>query len=426
MRSWKALHNLIAVSANNAETAINTEQTLDTALLVAESNLITLEKKIETNENELNGMEEPDALYDLGSLSSASLEFAKAQPQHFGFLLAYGLGDITTSAAGSGYQHVITPLDGEVDLSRSLPSFTAAQRLGKTVSKHLFASMFVDSISAKFPRDGFVSLNGSLKGTGKHTTNVVEESLTAKDDATTITLAANGVEGADDATRLQNIHRIRAELASGVWTEVDFSAASAATPSVITITAPGSGTVDVTYKVLYIAAESGWMTFPSMIQETPLRVTDVSFHLGGKYTVAGGFLGGRQLACEINDIEYSLQNSMQTEMCLGGSGAYADRGFRDGRVQTLKVGREYRDYIFQQTLNDNEILSAQIVAEGAEFDTGHKFTVALYFPKIAMLSSPWSVNGKKLAEAGDFRVFEDASEGSIRCVVKNQVATYAA
>jgi len=275
-------------------------------------------------------------------------------------------------------------------------------------------------------------LSGAMLGTGKFTSSVTEEVVAVVPDAdpfsisTSLTLAS-AVQGATAAERLQNVQRIRVELATGVWTEVEFTAVSAATPAVVTIEAlNGISTDSVNFKVLYIPTEPAWCTFPSQISETPLRVTDATFYMGGKYTAAGGFEGGRQFGCEVESVEHSFQNNMQIEMCMGGSGAYADRGFRDGRVQTLKVDREFRDYILQQSLEDGEMLSAQIVAEGLEFDTGHNYTIALYFPQIALLKAPWSANGKRLAEAGDFRVFEHATEGSVRVLVKNLVATYAA
>ena len=425
--SSRTVNNLFAVSANSRETEVNEFQALDTAMLCSSADIVNLDRKRETNEDEMNGMEEASGLYNLGNGGSGvTLNFKRAQPQHFGFLLGYGLGSVAMSAAGAGYQAVITPIDGDLDRSRSNPTFTGGFRAGKTIFKGRYASMAVDSVSAKFPREGFPSLSGTIKGTGKHETNIVQESVTAKDDDTSLTLAANGVEGASAAERLQNVQRIRAELASGEWTDVEFSAVSDAEPAVITITPPGSSTVDVTYKILYVVKESGWMTFPSQIYETPMICSDISLWIGGKYTVAGGFVGGRQLGCEINDIEYNLQNNMKAEPCFGGSSNHADKITREGRVQTLKINREAVDYIFQQMLDDDEMLAARILYEGAEFDTGHKYTVALYFPKIGLLSAPWSENGKKLAEAGDFRVFQHATEGSIRAVVKNQVASYAA
>ena len=106
-RNFMATHNLIAVSANNQETAINAEQTLDTAMLCAIGNVPNLEPRRESNAEEAIGKEEPDAVYDLGSVAAMPMEFPMGQPQHFAFLLAYALGAISTAAAGTGYEHTI-------------------------------------------------------------------------------------------------------------------------------------------------------------------------------------------------------------------------------------------------------------------------------------------------------------------------------
>lgn len=432
MRSWRAMHNLLAVSANTAETAINTEQTLDTSLLVSQSDVINLEHKRETNADELTGMEEPDTVYDLGKTAAVTLNFEKAQPQHFGFLLGFGLGEVATVAAGTGYAHTITPIANDLDAARSNPSFTAAMRWGSTVVKRQFASMFVDALTATFARDSWVKLTGTIKGTGKVSDNMVDESISVVPGAdpfplsTSLTLAALAVEGSTAAERLQNVQRIRVQLATGVWTEVVPTAVSAATPAVITIPAQNAlSVVAVTYKVLYIPDEAAWCTFPSRVTESPLRATDLTVSLGGKVS-SGVYSAGRSFACEVESIEYSLQNSIQIEMCVGGSGAYADRAFRDGRAQTLKFNREFRDYILQQHIDDNDTFAVKILAEGAIFSGAHVYTVQLLFPKVAVLNAPLSVNGKRLAEAGDLVVLEDATEGSVIATVKNLVSTYAA
>ena len=127
MRSWRGTHNLLAVSANSRETAINTEQTLDTSMLVDMANVINLEPRREDNAEELTGLEEADTIYDLGKLSGFQINFPKAQPQHFAFIMGFGLGSVTTGAAGSGYEHTETPIVGDIDAEMSLPAFTAAQ-----------------------------------------------------------------------------------------------------------------------------------------------------------------------------------------------------------------------------------------------------------------------------------------------------------
>lgn len=423
-RSYQATHNLIAVSAAAMETAINTEQTLDVCMLAALTDVINLERRRQANDDEATGYEEADSIYDLGALAGGPLTFPKGQPQHFAFLLAYALGSVSTAAAGTGWEHTITPISGDLDADRSIPSFTLGQRFGSTVLKRRYASMFVDSFVAGFSKDDWCKISATLKGTGKVTNNVEEESITAAPDAISLTLAANGVQGSTAAERLQNVQRIRVELTSGVWTEVSYSAVSDATPAVITISAPSGAGANVTYKVLYIPTEAAWCTFPSRVVETPLRVSEMTVKLGGKWSGAA-FAGGRELTSEVKSIEWNFANNLAVEFVPGGGGTYASRGLRSGRVQTLKLNREFREYILQQHMDDNDEFGVYILAEGAIFDTPHKYQVELIFPACGILNSPISVDGKRLAEAGDLRVLEDATYGSVIAKVKNLQAAYA-
>lgn len=338
MRSFLATKNLIAVSAYAKETALNTEQTLDLSLLAGMGDIINLDNRREDNADEANGNEEPDTIYDLGASSSGPLNFEKAQPQHFAFLMAYALGAISTAAAGTGYEHTITPLSGDEDNNRSNPTFTTAQRYGETVLKRRFASMAVDSVNATFAKDDWVKLAASLKGTGKYDDNITNESLSALDDAADLTLAANAVEGATAQARLDNVQRIRAEYDGG-WVDIDYSAVSAATPAVITITDPGGAGASITYEVLYIPDEAAWCTFPARVTETPLRVSQATFSVGGTWD-GSAFDGGRQHCAEIDSVEYSLANNLAQEFVPCADNDYAARIFRDGRVQTLKFNRE--------------------------------------------------------------------------------------
>jgi len=425
MRNIMATHNLIAVSANNKETAINTEQTLDTTLLFSRGDVINLEPRRESNEDEATGYEEPDTIYDLGKKAVATLNAEKAQPQHFAFFLAYALGAISTAAAGSGYEHTLTPIDGEDDKNRSNPSFTAAQRYGKTVLKRRFASMFVDGVTATFAKDEWVKIAGEVKGSGKVADNIEEETVNAYDDEASLTLAANGVEGSSAAERLNNVQRIRVELSAGVWTEVEYSAVSADTPAVITITPPGAAHELKDYKVLYIPTESGWMTFPARITETPLRVAQMTLILGGTWS-GSAFEGGREMAAEIKQAEWSFSNNGECEFVPGAGDAYASRYIRGGRTQAIKLDREFREYILQQHIDDNDTFGFYILCEGAVFDSPHKYQVEAIFPKVGVLSAPLSVDGKRMAEAGDLQILEDDTYGSVIVKVKNLQATYAA
>lgn len=426
MRSWRATHNLIAVSANSKETAINTEQTLDTTMLVDAGDMINLEPRRESNAGENTGKEEPDAVYDLGNKAAVTFNFKKAQPQHFAFLMAYALGAISTAAAGTGYEHTITPIDAEEDGDRDNPSFTAAQRYGKTVLKRLFASMFVDSFKAEFKADDWCKISAPCKGSGKVSDNVYEETVSALNDAESLPLAANGVEGSSAAERLQNVQRIRVELTAGVWTEVVYSAVSDATPAVITITDPGGdGLSSVNYKILYIPTESGWMTFPSRVTETPLRVAQMTLKLGGAWS-GSAFAGGREMTAEIKGVDWNFANNGAVEFVPGAGDAYAAKFSRGERLQTIALNREFRDFIIQQHIDANDDFGLYILAEGAVYDSPHKYQVEIIFPKAALLKAPLSVDGKKIAEAGDLLVLEHDTYGSVIAKVKNLQSTYAA
>jgi len=425
MRSWRATHNLLAVSANTMETAINTEQTLDTSMLVDMSDVANLEPRREDNADELTGKEEADTIYDLGNLASIPFTFNKAQPQHLAFIFAYALGTISTSAAGTGYEHVVTPISGDVDAYRSVPSFSAAMRYGQTVLKRLFASMFIDSFSATFARDDWVKITAAAKGTGKITDNVYEETLAALDNAVSLTLAANGVEGATAQARLDNMQRIRIALAAGTWTEVVYSVVSDASPAVITIASAGGAGDSKSYKLLYIPTEAGWMSFPSRVVETPLRVSEVTFKLGGTWD-GSDFNGGRELDAEVNSIEWNFNNDLEVMFSLGADGAYANRCFRPARTQILKLDREFRDYILQNHIDSNDTFGVEILAEGAVYDSPHKYQSRIVFPKVGVITAPLSVGGKRVAEVGDLGVMEDDTYGSVITKTKNLQSTYAA
>lgn len=175
MRSVKTTKNLLCVGADNQETGINVFQTLDTTFQVGEGDIINLEPRKETDVDEANGLEEANVIYSRGATSALSMNFDKAQPQHIAFLLAYGLGLCSSQVQGNGYAHTITPIQDALDYSREHPGFSAAQRLGYTIAKRRFASMFVDSFNLSFVEDQFVKISGSVKGTGKAEKSIESE-----------------------------------------------------------------------------------------------------------------------------------------------------------------------------------------------------------------------------------------------------------
>ena len=66
IRNFLATHNLLAVSANRQEPAINTEQELDTSLLADLNTVLNYQAVKVANREELTGKEEADRLHDFG------------------------------------------------------------------------------------------------------------------------------------------------------------------------------------------------------------------------------------------------------------------------------------------------------------------------------------------------------------------------
>jgi hypothetical protein len=424
MRSHRATNNLLVVSANVAEPSLNTPQTLDTSMLADVTDIIDIDPRREDNADELNGLEEAGTIYDLGTLATGTFRPPRGQPQHFAFVFAYALGRCQSAAAGDGYQHTITPIPEDLDAQRSNPSFTAAMRYGKTVMKRRFLSMFIDSFTATFTADDWCRIQADLKGTGKTDINTLEETITAADNATALTLSENAVAGTTPQNRIDNVQRIRAALTGGVYTEVTHTGVSDDIPAVITITPPGSTGASVPYKVLYIPEETGWMNFPNRIAESPLRVSEVNVTLDGTWN-GSTFSGGRNIDAEVRSVEWRFENHMEIEFLPGAGGAYASRAFRPSRTQRLVLDEEFRSAILPQYIRTNETFGMRIRAEGAEYDPPHRFEVDIVFPKLAVVSAPVRVDGKRLVEKGDFAVLEDDTHGSVIVRIKNLQPSYA-
>lgn len=425
-RGIRATNNEIAVSAKTRETAINTEQTLDTTMAFSLGDIINLIPRREDDSNEANGYEEASRMYDRGRTAEWAASVEKATPQHFAFLLAYALGSVSTAAAGTGYEHSITPIAGDLDGSRDNPSFTAAQKFGETVETRRYASMFVDSLTATFARDAWIKLAAKILGTGKVTKDTLQETVNSAGTSVSLTLAANGVAGSSATERLANVQQIVAEVSPGVWTEVVYSAVSGASPAVITITAPaggGAGLID--FKILYRPTASAWMTFPAREIEDVLTISEMTLTIGGTWT-GSAFSGGRSYGNSMKSLEWSLNNNGSVNFLPGAGGAYAGKYSREARSQSIKLDREFQETIVQNLVDENETIGIYIKAEGAVFDTPHKYQVEIIFPQVGIKEAPISVDGKKLAESVTLVPYDGATYGSVIVKVKNKVATYAA
>jgi hypothetical protein len=426
IRNFLATHNLLAVSAQNRESAINVEQELDTTLLADLSSVLQYQAVKFPNREEFTGREEADRVHDLGGKVLGSLSFSRAQPQHFAFLLAYGLGAVNTIPVGSsGFRHRIFPLSGEVDSARSNPSFTAAIRFGRQVLSRRFASCFLDQVRLEFPKDGWARLHGTVKGSGKVADNTQVEEVSAAYNAAALTLAVNGVAGETAAERLSNVQAVQVlSPATGAWEEVDYLAVGGEAPAVVTITPPGGSSEVTAYRVYYLPRDPDW-TFPPRVEEPPLKVSQLTVTLGGLWD-GQSLSGGQRLGAELRSLSWTLKNNLTPESTPGSGGAYANRAFRAGREQSLKFDRDFRDFLLHQHLRDNDTLSVYLQAVGPEFEAGLPYQVEVLFPRVAVVAAPVKVSQRRLAEEVEFAVLEDDTYGSVIVWVQNRVSGYAA
>jgi hypothetical protein len=420
MRSYRVTDNRFAISKE--ETSFNAGAAADISLMAAEGDMITIEPKTEDNLAEMNGKEEADLLYENGQTASTSHTFDKARPHHFGAAFFYGFsGQASVEAAGSGYQHTFLPLVGDIDARRSLRTLSIFGRCSDIVDRQ-FDGAIVDGWTASFAKDAFVKLTMNYKMSGKVTESVRQDSITAADNATSLTLS-HGVHGDTDQERLDSIHAARYQHSDGYYAPVVYSAVSSDTSAgVLTIVPPGSSGDDRTYDVTY-AYHGGRLTFPALISEKPLRCSAVKLFFGGMWD-GTNFLGGRQPICELKSIECGYNNNAMFEFCMGENVPYATRVWRDARTQTLKIDREMRDYLSRKMKENQEYFGAHIIAEGEYYDSPHRYQVEIIYPRLAIKGITESVDGKRLSESLELAVLQDDTHGSIIGRVKTLVPAY--
>ncbi len=430
MRSEFATDILIAVSANLKETAINTYQTLDTGMLCDLASIPLIEARRENNADEAHGKEEPDLLYDLGGLTKMRMRFPRCQAQHMAFVGSYGLGvSSSVAAGGTGWRRTISPITGDLDAARSNPSFTMAGRLGKHLEKRRFASNFITGFDLTMDRDSWVVLEADVNGTGRNETTSLKDSIAAAFNTTSLTLT-KAIAGSTAQERLDNCHYVRVlDPTGGQWIDVVVTAASAATPCILTIVAPGGVATSTTYEIIYNQAETGgfaWGSFPNRIEEYPLRVSDFLVKIGAKWD-GSALTGGHTMQAEINSLKWNCRCGPVPDFTSGGGTySYANRALREPRSQTVTLDRRFLDMILAQRFSDIEYFSLYGIAEGAEYESSHKYTIEVLWPRVSVKGRPVTVGDKqRLVEAAEFDVFQDDTYGSAILWTKNKVQNYA-
>ena len=424
MRNALATKNLVAVSAARREAVLNAWQECDRALLCSLESGLDLSPGREPSRGQ-DGFEEPAEAPRACQTARGVLAFERAQPQHFAILAAYGLGEVVSEALGAGFRHTITPLSGDLDAGRSNPSFTLAQAWAG-VMKRRFASCFVDRLTATFSRGEWCSLKAALVATGRAESNLAEDELVADRSTSTLTLS-QAVQGGTPEERLASVHRVRAELSTGEWHDVEAVSASGDDPARVTISAPG-GSGECRWRVLYAPRETEpWLSFPQPVAESPLHISQVSLSVGGRWDGAE-VRGGRALNAELRRLDWALDNHFELSAAAGCPG-YAGLALRGRREQKLTLTRDMRcgslQHALGHALGTDEPFCLQVIAEGAEFAPGLGFRVELIWPRLVLLACTPGAKGVRLTEEAACLPLEGEGVPSVICRVTNAQAAYA-
>lgn len=423
-----ARYSALAVSLGSRQTAATTAQTLDTSMLWAVSGMPDMVPyEPSDNSNEMTGEMLATKVDRAGHTAEWNLSKDKAEPQHIGLLIANALGSIsTTNPSGTAYLHVITP---DAD-TLQLPYFTAAARYGANIFRRQFVGMAVNSFTLDIAPP-YVGISGNVLGLGYQNTDRVREVLAGLDNATTLTLAANGITGATAQTRLDNLHQILStyDAVGDLYVhEVTCSAVSDASPAALTITSPGGAGATISYEIWYVTDTGvAWTTFPAVNDDqNPFAMGNVTVEINGEWD-GSAYNGGYELGCEVEGISWTWNNNARVRHCLTGSGSWADQIQRGAPQSSLSMSRVMVDSIMDEIGMNSRITSMCIKVQQDTAITGAYYPYfELVFPRVAVVTNPKTERDGMIGEDVEFAVLSDATYGPVIATIQSTDATLSA
>ncbi len=385
-----------------------------------------LNRQVEHNGETVHGSELPTEVFMGTQSAEGTLTQSKVKPDFLGFVLAFFAGSCSSTTTGTStspqaYEHTIAPLTDDVDH----PSFTLIQQRGDAIVKERYSGNSIDEFTLELG-EGWVSLSAGVKGLGKRDINYHHEIVSAAENSTQLTLAANAVEGADAAARLENVFRVRAKaVGQNDWTVLSVTGVSAATPAVLSLeTAVGTNTSDINFHLDYIPEEPAWCTLPAAIDESPLKVQDLKIVVDAHFDGTFPPTGGRTIASDVEGFSVSGVNNLRIKPVPDSSGVhYSGESIREGRQITIKLSEKLKNSIrlYQADNPEAETLSVWVKLKGAEINSGEGvyFGADIFFPKCAILAAPITVGSKILAVEGDMIVLDDGTYNGMSANVYN-------
>lgn len=387
-------YSLIAQSLLLRESAINTAQTMDRSIIWEGDLPQLIARNPADDSNQRTGTMLGTKLTRAGHTVAWSPSQPQARPQHIAWLMGYGLGSVTTTAPDTGvYLHALSPQSGN-----NLPTSTVMARHGggtEAISIERYAGCAVDQFTLATSGD-YLSIQGSVLGTGYCDSDVEREIVAGLDNATSLTLAAKGILGSTAGERLTNLHAVLCsyqQVTNRYVTDVTVSAASAAEPAVLTITSVGGAGASVDYLVIYRTKTGvSWTTFPATVSEDPYRVGNATIKIGGDWN-GTTYVGGKTYGCDVRALSISWANNATVQFCMSGSGDYGDRIYRGRPTLALTMDRELWDWVHQVYARRSENLSLYAKWTQATAITGS------YYPYCEVIIPEFGIESHATSEA---------------------------
>ena len=402
-RNFFENYNALAISSELRENGLNNAAECDRQLIFAKGSIPNLEHLLEKNEDEVTGSEESTDLYRKGiRLNDFSLNQSRAQIQHILHALKLGMAGVGTvvDIGITGKKHIFSP--GE---SVEPYTFTAIFQEAELQKTRLISLMY-ESVEIDMTKDEWVKLNTTIKGTGKHEKNWQTEVVEASGDSVDIEVTEI-IAGGD----VKSVHSVEILKADGAFYPLTASNVSGTHLLLEESAAEGSTTHN--YRVTYNMSTT-WGTLPARVAETPLRVSELTVYLGGKYdSVSGDIIGGMQMNHEIQSAKYTLTqpNIIEARPRLETENPdYANYAMRQPRTQQVVLSRDFKNLVIQSKLDKQEYFALKLKCEGAEFEDGLNFKFELIFPRVRIAGGNRSEENGAMKEEIPLEILADPAK----------------
>lgn len=434
----KTAADLIVVSKNKqtGNPPEQNAQTLDKAFVFNESSGINFSDNRVNNQGDKTGEVEPTDVTIQDRSTEGNLTQDQASPDCVAWAAAMAFNNHAVTDVGSGVKRHRSQL---VAYGQTPAYFTAAHRRGggsgngsADFQRHI--GVGINTMKLTMQKNNFTQLALGILGIGHADDNIFTEIIVGDDNDTTLTLT-NDPFG-NDYTNVT----VWADLdADGIYEKEVFPTAYNGGTNVLTITSIGGAGTACNYRVTYQATATGGFAWADLAAVTPatefaLKAANMQIRLNAHKTGSdplGIGTTGQIALCEVTELTWELNWNAEAGRCwrIGSvESSEATQVSLGTPLQTVTVSREVRDYLLKQNFDQNTSMGLYVDALGPAIPGGGGpvYKVALYIPKMKMLTKDFQATDGKWTEAGNFQVLKQSGQPTIEIEVTNQATGYLA